>query len=82
MDHNAPYRIRICNCKDIDWAVWFDDFVVEKQENGEIHLYGLITDQSEMHGLLNKVRELDFTLISIEQLNSLSDRPDEVMKAG
>ena len=71
MDHNAHYRIRICNCKEIVWAEWFDGFIVEKQEGGEIHLVGQIEDQSAMHGVLNKVRELGFTLLSIEQIDNL-----------
>ena len=74
MDQHAQYRLRICNSKEIDWAEWFDGFTVEKHASGEIDLIGQIKDQSAVHGVLNKVRDLGFTLISIERLDDVIEQ--------
>ena len=66
------YRIRVQGRLDESWSVWFDGMAVESQIdiNGEpvTTLSGGIPDQSALHGILNKIRNMGLPLLSIEQV--------------
>jgi hypothetical protein len=49
------------------WSRWFDDLVVEELDDGTTVLRGDLPDQAALHGLLNKVRDLGMTLLSVER---------------
>ena len=59
------YRIRVQGRLDESWSVWFDGMEIMPQENKETLLVGTIGDQSALHGLLKKIRDLNLTLISL-----------------
>ena len=66
------YRIRVQGKLDDSWSVWFDGMVVESQIDisGEsvTTLSGWIPDQSALHGILNKIRNMGLKLLSVEQV--------------
>ena len=64
------YEIRIKGHLDAQWMTWFDGLTITLQENGETLLSGPVADQSALHGLLRKVRDLGMPLVSVIQLNS------------
>ncbi len=43
-------------------------------ENGEAILSGPVVDQSALHGLLEKLRQLNMILISVKKIDSSSYR--------
>jgi len=47
---------------------WFEDFTVTRTTSGETVLTGILADQSALHGLLGKIRDLNLTLISVNQV--------------
>lgn len=47
---------------------WFDDFTITQTASGETLLTGPIADQSALHGLLARIRDLNLTLISVNQI--------------
>ncbi len=54
------------------WANWFEGLSIRKEFDGEggrhvTVLYGPIPDQPALHGVLNKIRDLNLTLISVEK---------------
>jgi hypothetical protein len=60
------YEIRVKGHLDgPHWSEWFDGLTVTLQENGETVLSGPIVDQSALHGLLAKVRDLGLPLLSV-----------------
>ena len=73
--HKSPpsiYEIRVEGELGDMWASWFEGLSIRKEFNGESGrhitvLYGLIPDQPSLHGLLNKIRDLNLTLISIKK---------------
>lgn len=65
----ARYEIRIEGTLDSRWGAWFQGLQV-KSEGRETAISGLVTDQSELHGLLLKVRDLGLTLISLHRLDA------------
>jgi len=67
-DVAASYELRIGGHLDQHWATWFDGFTISHEDDGTTTMRGLVRDQSELHGLLNKVRNLGTTLISVTRL--------------
>jgi hypothetical protein len=67
----ARYEIRVASVLDSRWAAWFDGLQVSG-EGEETVIFGLLTDQPALHGLLAKVRDLGLTLISVRRLDPRS----------
>lgn len=66
------YEIRVEGELGDMWANWFEGLSIRKEFNGESDrhitvLYGPIPDQPSLHGVLNKIRDLNLTLISIKK---------------
>lgn len=60
------YVIKLKERLDANWSDWFEGFLVEEGEDGTL-LKGYVRDQSGLHGVLAKIRNLGLTLISIEE---------------
>ena len=69
---NKPtiYQIRIGSQLNEYWTAWFDQMTLTQADNGDTLLTGPVVDQSALHGLLRKVRDLGLPLISVIQLQS------------
>lgn len=65
------YEIRLKGHLDGRWSGWFDGMSITLAENGDTVLTGLVVDQTALHGLLKKVRDLGLPLRSVNCL-----RPD------
>jgi hypothetical protein len=59
------YEIRIKNHLEDRWAEWFDGWTITNLENGEVLLSRINPDQASIHGVLNKIRDLNLQLISV-----------------
>ena len=62
------YAIRIRNHLDPYWCAWFEDWTITNLENGEVLLTSTRVDQSGLHGALNRIRDLNLTIISVVQI--------------
>jgi hypothetical protein len=51
------------------WSPWFGDLTLIHHDDGTTSLTGAVADQSELHGLLTKIRDLGVTLISVAIIN-------------
>ena len=65
--HNRPqsYEIRIKGHLDDRWSDWFEGLAITLEEDGNTLLTGTVGDQSALHGLLKKVRDLGMPLVSV-----------------
>ena len=63
------YAIRIKEQINSTMLVWFEGFSPQSTQAGETILSGLIADQSALHGLLAKIRDLNLTLISVNRID-------------
>ena len=59
------YEIRVRDHLETYWHTWFEGWSVTNLENGEVLLKGMGVDQSRLHGALNKIRDLNLTLLSV-----------------
>ncbi len=70
LDEPSSYQIRLRGHLSPQWATYFDGFTLTNNENGEALLTGVITDQAALHGVLAKIRDLGFPLLSVNRMAS------------
>jgi hypothetical protein len=64
----ARYEFRVDSVLDGQWADWFDGLQLS-QDGTQTVITGLVPDQSALHGLLTKIRDLGLCLISVRRLD-------------
>lgn len=69
------YEIRIKGHLDDRWADWFEHLTLIREDNGETLLTVSVVEQSALHGVLRKVRDLGLPLISVI---SIEPEPPEI----
>jgi hypothetical protein len=67
------YRIKLKGHLDDNWSDWFNEMEISSG-GGETILSGHVADQAALHGLLIRIRDLNLTLLSVEQIDP--DRED------
>ncbi len=63
-DQPMIYQIRIKGHLEGLWTDWFEGLTITLEDNGDTLLTGNVVDQSALHGLLRKVRDLGMPLVS------------------
>ncbi len=71
------YEIRLKGHLDGRWAAWFDGMTLTSCSDGTTTIHGLVVDQSALHGLLQKVRDVGLPLISVTPVRA--DQPDSAI---
>ncbi len=69
---NQPmvYQIRIKGHLGQQWTDWFDGLTITLEEDGSMLLTGPVIDQTALHGILKKVRDLGMPLLSVNIVGS------------
>lgn len=77
-DPDVPkiFQIKIKGHLGQQWAGWFDGLTIALEEDGNTLLSGSIVDQSALHGILKKIRDLGMPLLSVNTID-----PDQARKA-
>lgn len=70
------YEIRLKGRLDGTWADWLGGMSLTHAGDGTTVLTGPVADQAALHGLLQKLRDLGVTLISV------NEKPDRLAKRG
>lgn len=70
-DPDAPktFQIRIQGHLGQQWAGWFDGLTIVLEEDGNTLLSGPVIDQSALHGILKKIRDLGMPLLSVNSVD-------------
>ena len=69
------YEIRLAGHLDQRWAEWFDGLTLTYQSDGTTVLHGPVVDQTALHGLLQKVRDLGLPLVSVNHIEPTQPDP-------
>lgn len=69
------YQIRLQGHLGRQWTAWFEGMRITLEDNGDTLITGSVADQSALHGLLKKVRDLGMPLLSVISIES--DQTDE-----
>jgi hypothetical protein len=62
------YEIKIKGHLDSRWSDWFAGLELTHLEGDETLLSGLLPDQPALHGLLERIRDLNLILISVNSI--------------
>ena len=63
----ARYEIRVESILHERWSDWFDGLQIEILGDATV-LSGTLPDQSALHGILDRVRDLGLTVISLRRI--------------
>jgi hypothetical protein len=64
------YTLKIKGHLGQQWMNWFDGLAVTLEEDGNTLLSGHVSDQSALHGILKKIRDLGMPLLSVNSTDS------------
>jgi hypothetical protein len=67
---SGNYAIRIRGHLNQRCMAWFDGFTLDLLENGESLLSGHLEDQAALHGVLERIRDLNLTLLTVAQVDA------------
>jgi hypothetical protein len=73
MDKPRRYQIIVWGNITLDKKEWFEDFSIFQLDVEIFQLVGQVIDQSDLHGKLDRIRDLGLPLISIQSLPDMSD---------
>jgi hypothetical protein len=71
------YEIRIEGHLDSSWALWFEGMTLRQEANGETVLSGTLRDQTALHGVLMKIRDLGLPLVEVKRVKSDKQPTDQ-----
>jgi hypothetical protein len=67
------YQIRIEGHVNLDWSDSFDDVTVQHTEDGQTVLSGALPDQTALHGVLMRIRDLGLSLVEVKRIENSSN---------
>ncbi len=70
-------KIKIKSHLDPRWSHWFEGMKLTHLEGDETLLSGPLPDQAALHGLLERIRDLNLTLISVTCGDSPNPETDQ-----
>ena len=62
------YEFRIQGHLQDKWAEWFEGLTLTRKEDGTTTLYGPLPDQTALHGILLKIRDMNLKLIYVKEI--------------
>ena len=66
MTHHV-YEIRIEGHLGESWSSWFEGMAIRHEAGGETVLCGPLADQTALHGVLMRIRDLGLPLIAVRR---------------
>jgi len=76
-DQPNIYQIRIQGHLRLQWQDWFEGMDITLEKDGNTLLSGPVVDQSALHGILKKIRDLGIPLVSVNSISpNQSTNPD------
>ncbi len=64
------YEIRIKGHLNSKWTEWFYDLSITHESDGTTTLYGPLPDQTVLHSVLDRIRDMNLRLISVTEVGA------------
>ena len=64
------YEIKIQGHLDTKWSEWFYGMTITHESDGATTLRGPLPDQTVLHSVLDRIRDMNLPLISVNQIVS------------
>ena len=74
------YEIKIKGHLDPHWSDWFAGLKLTHLEGDETLLSGPLPDQAALHGLFERIRDLNLTLVSVSSGGPSTQYSDQEVK--
>lgn len=62
------YRVKIRGELDAKWSEWFYGMTITNESDGTTTLCGPLPDQTVLHSVLDRIRDMNLQLISVNQI--------------
>lgn len=72
----SVYQIRLRGMIHPSWLESFEGLQIMQCAEGETLLYGYLPDQAALHGLLNRILDLNIPLLSVCEVSSTGEHGD------
>jgi hypothetical protein len=66
------YEIKIRGHLNHGWDEWFYDLAISHESDGTTTLYGPLPDQTVLHSVLDRIRDMNLRLISVTEVEAIS----------
>jgi hypothetical protein len=76
------YEIKIQGHLDTRWSEWFYGMTITHEPDGTTTLYGPLPDQIVLHSVLDRLRDMNLSLISVKQIVSGGPPINDEVKGG
>lgn len=67
------YEIRVEGHLQDKWIEWFEGLALARDDDGNTTLSGSLPDQTALHSVLLKIRNMNLKLISVKQIEKDTD---------
>jgi hypothetical protein len=68
------YQIRIEGLVNLDWSALFEEVTVQHSGDGQTVLTGALPDQTALHGVLMRIRDLGLSLVEVKRIENSSNQ--------
>jgi hypothetical protein len=62
------HQIRVQGHVDARWADWLEGLTFTHESDGTTTLTGPLADQAALHGVLNRIRDLNLPIVSVRRV--------------
>ena len=66
----SRYAIRVFGHLEQRWAAWFDGLTLTHEDDGVTLLEGPLADQTALHGVFHKLRDLGLPIVSVQWIDT------------
>ena len=73
-DGSELHEIRVQGHLDERWSDWMEGLVFTHESDGTTTLTGPLADQSALHGVLTRIRDLALPILSVRRLGPDAER--------
>jgi len=78
----AMYEIKIKGHLNHRWGEWFYDLAITHESDGTTTLYGPLPDQTVLHSILERIRDMNLQLISVNKVETPSNAQSQTKTDG